>query len=177
MQSIYARTNKTDQKFRYHLQSKQNTPNNSPHRRNLYLIDDDEADLFFSSYVLGKSNQINHVYKTNTPNNLFETLNNHGLFSETQANPEQLPVILIDIHMPSMNGIEMLSFIKDHPIISHLPVILLTGDCSGSKIPDAYRLKARGYLEKPLNIGRFHDILDRIDKGDHKLSLGDYQQA
>lgn len=171
-------TNTSEQKFRYHLQSKLNNQKDTETKHDLYLVDDDEADLYCSSHTLKQSNKINkinEIHESNSPEKLFELLNDHGWFSEIHESVDQLPIILMDIHMPYINGIEMLSLIKEHPIISYLPVILLTSDRSGHKIPDAHRLKARGYLEKPLKINCFHDVLEKIKNGENRMSLGDYK--
>ena len=71
-----------EQKFRYHLQSKSLNKKTVIHKRDLYLIDDDKADLFFSSHILKKSGQVGEIHQTNSPEDLFEMLNNHGLFSK-----------------------------------------------------------------------------------------------
>ena len=58
-------------------------------------------------------------------------------------------VILSDINMPEMNGIELLQEIKKNVVFKHVPVILITTEASQARMDEAARHGAAGYIKKP----------------------------
>lgn len=142
-------------------------------RRDIYLIDDDVCDLTLLQKSLSQSNRVGEIHAVNTADKLFDEMKAHGYFNDISVAQSLLPIILMDVHMPTVNGIEMLALLKDHPMTADLPVILLSGDVSGQKIHEAYCLQANGYLEKPFDMKKFHKILSNIDAGIQTFQIED----
>lgn len=61
----------------------------------------------------------------------------------------QVGLILSDINMPNMNGIEMLAKIKEHGTLTQAPIIMVTTEGSQEKVMQALELGAKGYVRKP----------------------------
>lgn len=61
----------------------------------------------------------------------------------------QVGLILSDINMPNMNGIEMLAKIKENNALTQAPIIMVTTEGSQEKVMQALELGARGYVRKP----------------------------
>jgi DNA-binding response OmpR family regulator len=76
---------------------------------------------------------------------------------------EQFDVVLLDIKMPGMDGIQVLREIKRFS--SNLPVILLTGHYSLSEEEDTLQLGAFAYLHKPCPIGELVDVIAKAVSG------------
>jgi len=145
--------------------------NDKTSSRTVYLVDDDRDDRLFGFNQLRKSDRIRDIKTLDCADALFEKLDNTGFYKCMSYAEENKPVILLDIHMPNVNGIELLEKIRSHPITSNFTVILLTSDLSCENIYDAYRLDANGYLEKPFCVNEFHKILEKIDSGSDTIEF------
>lgn len=71
-----------------------------------------------------------------------------GRFSDRQEYP-QARLLITDLKMPHMNGLELLRWLQAHPDFKQLPTLVLTSSVSRSDVQAAYQLGARGYLVKP----------------------------
>lgn len=118
----------------------------------IYLVDDDQDDRYMGARALKKYDHTLEIRATKCATSLFESLENSGLYDSLDFAEAHSPIILLDIHMPQTSGIEALERIRNHPMTSEFPVILLTSDYSPENIYDAYRLQANGYLAKPFDL-------------------------
>lgn len=67
-------------------------------------------------------------------------------------------LIILDLHLPRMNGLEVLQHVKADPIARSIPVIILTGSEDGGHVSEALRLGAQSYLVKPVDFHRLSRI-------------------
>jgi len=74
----------------------------------------------------------------------------------------QVTLILADINMPNMDGLQMLAQIKAHPNWKNVPVIMVSTEGSQSKVMEAVRLGAAGYVRKPFNAEQIRLTLERM---------------
>ena len=70
----------------------------------------------------------------------------HGLEVLKDARPD---VIITDINMPRMDGLQLLAAVKAAPEWRHLPVVMITTEGGETKVAEALRLGAAGYVRKP----------------------------
>jgi len=80
----------------------------------------------------------------------------------TSPDTEKPFVILLDLNMPKMNGIEFLKVIKAHPELKTIPVIVLTTSKERRDVLDSFELGASGYMVKPVDYSKFVEILSKI---------------
>lgn len=74
---------------------------------------------------------------------------------------ENLPdIILLDLNMPKINGIEFLSILKNDPELLHIPTIILTTSDNRKDILECYRIGISGYILKPL---KYEDYVAKIE--------------
>ena len=71
-------------------------------------------------------------------------------------------LILSDLNMPKMNGLEMVRKLKDDENHRHIPVVLITTDGSESRLREAYALGVRGYIQKPFHPEAIRDLLNKV---------------
>lgn len=71
-------------------------------------------------------------------------------------------LILLDINMPRMDGVETLKLIKKHPDMKEIPVIMLTTTDDQREIDKCYQLGCNVYITKPINFTLFAETLKRI---------------
>jgi CheY-like chemotaxis protein len=72
-------------------------------------------------------------------------------------------VILLDLNMPKMNGIEFLGIAKNDPALRKIPVIVLTTSSEERDIVGSYRLSVAGYIIKPVDYRKFVEAIRTID--------------
>ncbi|HEX8378534.1 MAG TPA: response regulator [Pedobacter sp.] len=110
------------------------------------LIEDDQLDVISVQRSL---NKLEIEYELYTAFNGIEGLT---LLKEKLDTGEQLPeVILLDLNMPQMNGIEFLKEIRNHEQLKHLKVFVMTTSGEESDRKATEQLGVSGYLIKPLN--------------------------
>ena len=124
----------------------------------VHLVEDSYDDRLFAEQRLKNSEQVTCVVSHSTAAELFHYLETSGAFDDNGEECKNA-VILLDVHMPDMNGIETLKHIRTHPLTEDMPVILLTGDTSTELAFDAYQNHATAFLQKPLNLEHFHEVL------------------
>jgi len=81
------------------------------------------------------------------------------------ADPALLPVVvLLDIKMPKVNGIEALRQMKGDPALKHLPVVMLTSSREGPDIDACYELGVNAYVVKPVSFEGFFQAVKEVGR-------------
>lgn len=70
-------------------------------------------------------------------------------------------LVMVDVEMPLMDGLKALKYMKEDENVSHIPVVIVTADTSGSTIEKCKSLGCSGYLTKPIKIDRLHEVLQQ----------------
>ncbi len=70
-------------------------------------------------------------------------------------------LIITDINMPDINGLELISFIRNHPEYSHIPLIVVTTESSPRDREKGISLGADEYLIKPIDPGKFQELIKK----------------
>ena len=77
---------------------------------------------------------------------------------------EPLPaVILLDINLPKISGLEVLRQLKAHPRFRRIPVVVLTSSREDKDLKTAYDLGVNSYIEKPVNFSKFMEVAEQIE--------------
>ncbi len=72
-------------------------------------------------------------------------------------------VVLLDLKLPKVDGIEVLRQIKQHPRFCVIPVVVLTTSEQSADVQAAYQLGANSYISKPVEFEKFMDISEQIN--------------
>ncbi len=72
-------------------------------------------------------------------------------------------VILLDVNMPKVGGLEVLQKLKSHPTLRTIPVVMLTTSSVGSDVQTAYEHGANSYIVKPVDFNKFMDVAMQIE--------------
>jgi CheY-like chemotaxis protein len=72
-------------------------------------------------------------------------------------------LIVLDLNMPRMNGVEMLKILKDDEELRAIPVVILTTSAANEDISSAYATHASAYVVKPVNLDDFINAVQNID--------------
>ena len=129
---------------------------------NVLLVEDDEVDVMNVQRTFRKMNITNPLH---VAHNGREALN---LLRGTDGQPPKVSsdrrIILSDINMPEMNGIEFLRELRSDPDLRSIPVIVLTTSDDDQDRIDAYRLNVAGYILKPVTFTTFAEIMVTLNK-------------
>ncbi len=79
-----------------------------------------------------------------------------------EENPKPC-VILLDLNMPRMNGVEFMRAVKADPVLKRIPVVVLTTSRDDRDIIESYKLSAAGYIVKPVDYKKFVEAVRTID--------------
>jgi CheY-like chemotaxis protein len=123
------------------------------------LVEDDIDDQFFAREELKRCENIGKVECFPNGKALFEYL--YQRIVEDKDFLSGAPtVIVLDLNMPLMNGLETLRQVKTDPLLKNLPVIVVTGEKSAWEIEQALIFKAAAVFKKPLNVDRLRKFLE-----------------
>lgn len=119
---------------------------------NILLIEDDSVDVMNVQRAFKKNNITNPLH---IAFNGVEALNMlRGTNGKPRLNP--LPrIILLDINMPKMNGLEFLRELRSDPELNSISVFVMTTSNDDQDKIEAYRLNVAGYILKPLSFEKF----------------------
>ncbi len=85
-------------------------------------------------------------------------------YIEKWKNGETVPVlILLDLNLPKVNGLEVLEAIKKHPEFRTIPVVVLTTSFESGDVKKSYQLGANSYIVKPVSFDKFIEVATQIE--------------
>lgn len=84
-------------------------------------------------------------------------------FARWEAGAQLPTVILLDIKMPRIDGLEVLRQLKSHPRLCTIPVVMLTTSADSGDVQTAYRLGANSYIVKPVDFDKFIEVAEQVD--------------
>jgi CheY-like chemotaxis protein len=127
----------------------------------ILLVEDDDGHARLIERNLRKVNLANPIERVRDGWEAIEYLHNQGAFTDRDrfARPR---LVLLDINMPRMDGIEVLERIKADEHLHCLPVIMLTSTDNQLEIDRCYSAGASGYVAKPVNIVSLGEKLQRL---------------
>ena len=127
---------------------------NSSQKRvlNILLIEDDMIEVMKLKRTIVKL-ELNH--NVTVANNGEEGL-------DILEKKDRLPhIILLDLNMPKMNGLEFLRIVKDDERLKYIPVIILTTSSNQRDLLECFKLGVQGYMTKPV---KYEEYVSKIDK-------------
>jgi CheY-like chemotaxis protein len=124
---------------------------------NILLVDDDEVDVMTVKRAFAKANIANSVYVATDGIEALAVLRSDGV-------PAARRVVLLDLNMPRMSGIEFLREIRRDPVLQALTVVVLTTSNEDRDRVEAYQLNVAGYLLKPVTFTEFAEVMATLNK-------------
>jgi CheY-like chemotaxis protein len=120
----------------------------------ILLVEDNPDDAELAIRALKKQNLANNLIHLIDGAEALDFLFGKGKFSE--RNIDNIPkVILLDLKMPKVNGLEVLQKIKTDPHTKRIPVVVLTSSAEDPDIKKSYDLGANSYIVKPVEFNNF----------------------
>jgi CheY-like chemotaxis protein len=130
------------------------------HIRTILLAEDNPKDVELTIEALSEHNLANHVVVVKDGVEAMEYLRYEGNYK--QRKHENPAVILLDIKMPRMDGIEVLKAIRSDEQLKTIPVVILTTSREESDLIKSYELGVNAYVVKPVNFKDFIEAIKQI---------------
>lgn len=117
---------------------------------NILFIEDDEIEVMKLNRTLNSIENKHHIQEAE----------NGEVALEILKNKDRLPdIILLDLNMPKMNGIEFLRILKDHETLRYIPTIILTTSNNRRDVLECFNIGIAGYIIKPL---KYDDYVEKL---------------
>jgi CheY-like chemotaxis protein len=125
--------------------------------KRILLVEDDPKDVELTLAALAENKLANEVAVARDGVEALDYLYRRGSFAQRPAgNPV---VILLDLKMPRMNGMQVLQQIKEDEQLRLIPVVVLTSSCESMDLQECYRLGINAYVVKPVRFAEFIDAV------------------
>src|SRR5688572_13761780 len=128
--------------------------------KRILLVEDNRKDVELSLAALEEHNLANEVVVTRNGADALDYLYRRGEFS---ARPEGNPaVVLLDLKMPKVDGMEVLRQIKRDERLKTVPVVMLTSSREEQDLIKSYQLGVNAYVVKPIDFGQLIDAVKQL---------------
>ncbi len=127
----------------------------------ILIVEDNQEDAELTIRALKKHHLANNIVHLGDGAEALDFIYGQGIYSGRDIN--QIPkVILIDLKMPKVSGLEVLKAIKSDPRIKMIPVVILTSSAEDPDIKEAYELGANSYIVKPVDFNVFFKTVSEL---------------
>lgn len=128
---------------------------------NILLVEDnlDHAELVKRSFE--DHRVANTIYHVDDGEKAISFLLNNGDYESKEDAPKP-NLILLDLRLPKIDGLEVLQEIKEHEKLRAIPVVVLTTSKAEKDVAMAYKYHANSYLVKPLDFNSFTQMMDEL---------------
>ena len=129
--------------------------------KNILLVEDNPDDVQLTLRALKKSKIMNEVVVAQDGVEALDYLFGTGKYAgrDTNAKPQ---VVLLDLKMPKMDGLEVLQRIRKDERTRILPVVVLTTSSEDRDRVESYKLGANSYIRKPVDFNQFADAVQQL---------------
>jgi CheY-like chemotaxis protein len=128
--------------------------------KRILLVEDSEHDIELTLAALEAHNVANEVDTARDGAEALDYLYRRGAFANRA---KELPVVvLLDLKMPRVDGLEVLRQIKADPELKRIPVVMLTSSREEQDLVRSYELGVNAYVVKPVNFAQFMDSVKQL---------------
>lgn len=132
------------------------------HRVDVLLVEDNPDDAELAIRHLKKNNMANNLFHVKDGEEALEFLFSTKRYAGQDEVNGRPRIVLLDIQMPKVNGIEVLEKIKSDPRTRAIPVVMLTSSGEDPDIQKCYALGANSYIIKPVNFDSFAEAIKNL---------------
>lgn len=127
----------------------------------ILLVEDNEQDELLTLRALKKSNILNQVVVARDGQDALDYLFGQGNYEG--KNIKELPqVVLLDLKLPKLDGLEVLKRIRLNETTKSLPVVILTTSQEDNDVAAGYKNGANSYVRKPVESDKFHTAIQEL---------------
>ena len=134
------------------------------------LAEDNLDDILITKRAWKKSNIKSKLYIVNDGEEALDFLKKRGKHKEVP----NISMMLLDLKMPKLDGLEVLEYVKNDDQLKKLPIIMLTTSNRTADVLKAYELGCNGYIVKPIGFDNFIDAVNLIERFWLELSVSPF---
>jgi CheY-like chemotaxis protein len=128
---------------------------------NILLVEDNPDDIDITKRAIKEAKVINKFWIVRDGQEALDFLEHKGEYSNPATSPKP-GLILLDINLPKLNGIDVLKAIKQDPHLRRIPVIMLTVSKRDEDIIKSYENGCNSFIQKPINFENFVAVVKEI---------------
>lgn len=128
----------------------------------ILLAEDSPADAEMAIDALREANLANPIVHVEDGVEVMEYLLRQGRFADRE--PVNPSVLLLDIKMPRMDGLEVLQRIRQHDELKHIPVVILSSSREESDLAHSWNLGVNAYVVKPVDVMQFFEAVKTLGR-------------
>jgi two-component system response regulator len=132
-------------------------------KRSILLVEDNPHEETLTTRLLEQHGIFTEVAVARDGEEALDNLLGDGN-QASEAKAELPSLILLDLNLPKIHGLEVLRRLRAHPLTRMLPVVILTSSLEESDIAAAYYLGANSYIQKPVDFDEFSESIKRVSE-------------
>lgn len=129
--------------------------------KTIWLIEDNPDDVELTIRAFKKNNLKNEIITLKDGGLAVDYINATGEFINRETNKKPA-VILLDLKLPKVDGLEILKEIRNSALYKYTPVVVLTSSLEENDLQSAYQLGANSYIRKPVDFNKFIECSQQI---------------
>ncbi len=127
----------------------------------ILLVEDNPDDAMLTMMALEENHIVNNIVHLKDGAEALDYIFHEGAYSNQPVDSHP-KVILLDLKMPKVNGIQVLERIKSDENMRKIPVVVFTSSDEDPDVKECYRLGVNSYVVKPLNFDQFKTAINEI---------------
>ncbi len=131
--------------------------------RCILQVEDEESDIFLLKFLFNQAGIDTPLQAVTDGQMAIEYLAGAGAYANREIYPAPL-LVLLDLKLPKVSGLELLAWIRQQPTLKHLVVIVFSSSVHPRDLERAYELGANSYIEKPSDMEHTAELI-RFFKG------------
>lgn len=126
----------------------------------LLYVEDNDADLELTMIALKRARLCNAIHVARDGVEALDFLFCRGPHAQRDFCVPKL--VLLDLKLPKVDGIQVLRSIREDPRTKTLPVVVLTSSCEQRDLIETYQLGVNSYIQKPVDFNKFHETVRQL---------------
>jgi len=127
----------------------------------ILLVEDNPDDLELALHALRREKLANHIEVARDGEEALDFIFCRGKYAHRNFS-HQPRLILLDLKLPKVDGLQVLREIKDDPRTKAIPVVILTSSREEKDLVEGYRLGVNSYIQKPVDFEQFRDSIKTV---------------
>ena len=132
-----------------------------PFEIEILLVEDNMADAELALHAFKKNKIANHVLHLQDGAEALDFLFARGIY-EGQSLSHHPRLVLLDLKLPKIDGLQVLKELKGNPKTKAIPIILLTSSNEERDLVASYQLGVNSYIQKPVNFVEFQEVVRQL---------------
>jgi len=130
-------------------------------RVEILLVEDNGQDIELALYALRREKLANHIEVARDGEEALDFLFCRGRYVDRNMG-EQPRLVLLDLKLPKVDGLEVLRQVKGDPRTNAIPIVIMTSSREERDMVNGYKLGVNAYIQKPVDFDEFRRMVNQI---------------